>query len=90
MPSAAPSPLVSSLGLPVELVDTLNNAHFLHVLATDPAQVLPPGKSLLSVMSRSRTTDGDTKPTLQSKVEDLAHKAFWDEVRTSPLPSARG
>jgi len=90
-----PSPSVSSqlvsnqdhLVLPVELIDILNNAYFLHILATDPAQVLPPGKSLLSVMSRSRSTaDGDAKPGLHSKVEDIVHKAFWDEVRTSPLP----
>jgi hypothetical protein len=77
----------SSRVLPAELVALLNNAYFLHILATDPGQVLPPGKSLLSVMSRARTAD-DTPPTLQSKVEDLAHKAFWEEVRTSPLPSA--
>lgn len=95
-----PSPGVSSqlvsnrdhLVLPVELIDVLNNAYFLHILATDPAQILPPGKSLLSVMSRARSTaDGDPKPTLHSKVEDIAHKAFWDEVRTSPLtPYAYG
>lgn len=85
-----PSNLVSNqdhLVLPVELVDILNNAYFLHILATDPAQVLPPGKSLLSVMSHSHiTADGDAKLTLHSKVEDLVHKAFWDEVRTSPFP----
>lgn len=90
-PQRLSSQLVSNqepLLIPVELIDILNNACFLHILATDPTQVLPPGKSLLSVMSRSRTTaDGDTKPSLQSKVEDIAHKAFWDEVRTSPLSS---
>src|SRR6266702_2563415 len=39
------SQLVSNqdhLVLPVELIDILNNAYFLHILATDPAQVLPP------------------------------------------------
>ena len=74
------------LVLPVELIDTLNHAYFLHLLATDPAQVLPPAKSLLSVMSRSHSAADDTKPTLHSKVEDIVHKAFWDEVRASPLP----
>lgn len=81
------SQLVSNqdhLVLPVELVDILNNAYFLHILATDPTQVLPPGKSLLSVMSRSHTSsEGDTKLTLHSKVEDLVHRAFWGEVRTT-------
>ena len=83
------SPLVSNrdhLVLPVELIDILNNAYFLHVLATDPAQVLPPAKSLLSAMSRSRTADEDTKAPLHSKVEDIVRKAFWDKVRSSPLP----
>ncbi|KAI9572173.1 hypothetical protein HD554DRAFT_2067588 [Boletus coccyginus] len=96
-----PSPGLSSqlvsnqdhLVLPVELIDVLNNAYFLHILATDPAQILPPGKSLLSVMSRARSTaDGDAKPTLHSKVEDIAHKAFWDEAvhtLSSPEPSAQ-
>lgn len=88
-----PPGLVSNqdhLVLPVELIDILNNAYFLHVLATDPAQVLPPGKSLLSVMSRTHndtTVDGDTKAMLHNKVGDLVHKAFWEEVRTLPLPS---
>ena len=90
-----PSKLISNqdhLLLPVELIDIMNNAYFLHILATDPTRVLPPGKSFLSVMSRSHTsTEGDTKPTLHSKVEDLAHKAFWDEVRTaSPSSCAYG
>ncbi|KAH0827512.1 hypothetical protein J3R83DRAFT_4225 [Lanmaoa asiatica] len=90
------SQLVSNqdhLVLPVELIDILNNAYFLHILATDPAQVLPPGKSLLSVMSSSHTTaNGDAKPTLRSKVEDLVHKAFWDEAvdtLSNPEPSAQ-
>ncbi|KAG9316363.1 hypothetical protein JVU11DRAFT_2396 [Chiua virens] len=89
-----PSQLVSNqdhIVLPVELVDVLNNAYFLHILATDPTQVLPPGKSLLSAMSRAHTTpDNDTKPTLHSKVEDLVHKAFWDEAvdtLSNPEPS---
>ncbi|KAF8135709.1 hypothetical protein EV363DRAFT_805037 [Boletus edulis] len=95
-PHSASTQLVSNqdhLVLPVELVDILNNAYFLHILATDPAQVLPPGKSLLSVMSRSHIApDGDTKPTLHSKVEHIVHNAFWDEAvntLSNPEPSAQ-
>ena len=81
------SPLTSNqdpLVLPGELIDILNNAYFLHILATEPTQVLLPGKSLLSVMSHSHTSSmGDTKPTLHRKVGDIVHKAFWDEVRAS-------
>ncbi|KAF9244923.1 hypothetical protein BU15DRAFT_41439 [Melanogaster broomeanus] len=79
--------------LPQELIDIFNKACFLHLLATDPGQVLPPGKSLLSVMSHSHTASkGDSKPTLRSRVEDLAHKAFWDEateILSNPEPSAQ-
>jgi hypothetical protein len=88
----ARSQLISNqdpLVLPLELVDILNNAYFLHLLATDSSQVLPPGKSLLSVMSRSHTaSDGDPETTLHRKVEDIVHKAFWEEVRTSLFPQS--
>lgn len=72
--------------LPLELIEILDKTYFLHLLATDPGQVLPPGKSLLSAMSRPHVhSEGDPEPTLQNKVEKLAHKAFWDEVRISPF-----
>ncbi|KIK99329.1 hypothetical protein PAXRUDRAFT_822874 [Paxillus rubicundulus Ve08.2h10] len=69
------------LVLPLELVDILNNAYFLHLLATDSSQILPPGKSLLSVMSRSNiASEGNSGPALDRKVEDLVHKVFWEEA----------
>jgi hypothetical protein len=77
----------ASVALPVELVTACNQAYFLHVLATDPDRVLPPGKSILSMMSRRGSAFYDHQgeqpppPSLQEKVEDIAHKAFWDEVR---------
>ncbi|OJA07577.1 hypothetical protein AZE42_04429 [Rhizopogon vesiculosus] len=95
-PESAPSPLIPTSDpvlLPIELVDILNHTYFLHLLATDPQQVLPPGKSLISMMSRSRKEEEDvSKPTLHDKVEDLVHKAFWDEVIDSlsnPEPSSQ-
>jgi hypothetical protein len=72
-----------TLALPQELVDILNHTYFLHVLATDPVKVLPPGKSLLSVLSRPHLATGRTEgssPSLHDKVEDMVHKAFWNEV----------
>lgn len=83
------SPPLRTLGmttlLPIELAEVLNQTYFLHILATDPRQVLPPGKSLLSVMTSSGASHGDSDtPTLESRVEDLVHKAFWDEVNFPP------
>lgn len=84
-------PLLKSLPeftlLPNELLEILNQTHFLHLLATDPSKVVPPGKSILSMMSKTRThpqSHGHASefPTLQEKVEEVIHKAFWDEVRT--------
>lgn len=70
--------------LPADLLDLLNQAYFLHILANDPSKVLPAGKSLLSVMSRPHLTTGDEElPTLQEKVEEMVHKVFWDEALQS-------
>ncbi len=78
-----PLPSDSPTALPLELVDSLNQGYFLHVLATDPAQVLPPGKSLLSVLSRPHSHINHTS-ALHDRVEDLVHRAFWDEVSNTP------
>lgn len=74
--------------LPLELVDTLNQAYFLHLLATDPGKVIPPGKSLLSMMARSSHMSGDGSvesgtSILHDRVEKVVHQAFWTEVRIS-------
>lgn len=68
--------------LPVDLLDLLNQAYFLHLLANDPSKVLSAGKSLLSVMSHPdvRMPGNDELPKLQEKVKEMVHKAFWDEV----------
>jgi hypothetical protein len=68
--------------LPPELLHVLNQAYFLHVLATDPAKLIPPGKSLLSMMARSEGAPvPDTAETaLHDRVERVVHKAFWNEV----------
>ncbi|KAH8093953.1 hypothetical protein BXZ70DRAFT_1072755 [Cristinia sonorae] len=91
--SAGLRPLSTPTWLPAELLEVLNQAYFLHVLAMDPQKVLPPGKSLLSVMSNPSVLNADSDtPSLQSRVEDLVHKAFWDEARealSSPTPAVQ-
>ncbi len=67
----------------------LNDIYFLHTLANSPEMLIPPGKSLRSVLSGSQaaaalgdTSDasGSSFPSLQQKVEEIAKQAFWDEV----------
>ena len=85
---STPPPLpVNTALLPIELVDILDRAYFLHVLATDPTRVLPPGKSLLSALSgpHASAPTGEPAASLHDRVEDVVHRAFWDEVR-APHP----
>ncbi|KAN0109297.1 hypothetical protein V8E52_009481 [Russula decolorans] len=85
-PLTLPHPLLRSLPpvthLPADLLDLLNQTYFLHLLANDPSKLLPPGKSLLSVLSQpnKRQRRDDEPPTLHDKVEEMIHKAFWDEA----------
>lgn len=83
-PSGGPLLSVDTTILPLELVNVLNHAYFLHILATDPEQVLPPGKSLMSVLLRPHAPNGSAdgpSSSLHDKVEDMIRKAFWNEVR---------
>ncbi|TFK22560.1 hypothetical protein FA15DRAFT_622233 [Coprinopsis marcescibilis] len=96
--SSPPSVLVhdaTQLGLPLELVEALNQAYFLHLLATHPDHVVPPGKSLLSMLLHSQMNSGEgqdkAKPLLE-RVKEVAHKAFWDEAAESlsnPSPAVQ-
>lgn len=85
-PQMLPHPLLHHLPndtlIPLELLDSLNQSYFLHLLANDPEKVMPPGKSLLSVLSKPHARERRDRelPTLQDKVEGVIHKAFWDEV----------
>ncbi|TFY56172.1 hypothetical protein EVJ58_g7804 [Rhodofomes roseus] len=79
--------------LPGGLVEVLNYSYFLHLLVTDPERVLPPGKSLLSVMAKPGAMghdEGDGElPKIKDRVQDVVHRAFWDEaVETLSNPSA--
>ncbi|KAL4250737.1 TCP11 family protein [Abortiporus biennis] len=95
VPAPFSAPLLSSNSntatvLPTELIDLLNQAYFLHILATDPHKVLPPGKSLVSMMLRPNVESHPDNSVLKERVEGLLFKAFWDEAFESlsnPIPS---
>lgn len=80
----------SATTLPVELVQILNQAYFLHLLATDPAKLVPPGKSLLSMMTQAHIGPHDSNAqqhngedqtaALHAKVTQVVHATFWNEV----------
>jgi hypothetical protein len=75
--------------LPPELIQTIERTHTLHLLATRPKTVLPPGKTLVSalVSAAGRIEPSEPSSALQSRVEQVVHTAFWDEVslRFSPF-----
>ena len=71
----------AAVALPSELIDLLNETYFLHILATEPESFLPPGKSLLSVLSRPNVAAQAGTSALEQRVGNMVHAAFWDEVR---------
>lgn len=86
---AAPEQLIFRHGLratlPHELFESLNQVYFLHLLANEPERVVPPGKTLLSMMihahmNAEKTNDKDGENLLE-RVQEVAHRAFWNEVR---------
>ncbi|KAG6915463.1 hypothetical protein DXG01_011367 [Tephrocybe rancida] len=73
--------------LPTEL---LQQAFFLHALATDPTKMLPPGKSLLAMMARAPPALAPS--AVHARVEHVVHAAFWDEALhslCSPEPAVQ-
>jgi hypothetical protein len=72
--------------LPVELIHALNQTYFLHLLANEPDKVIPPGKSLLSMLAHSHvafqgSNESDAEnDTLRESIRQVAQRAFWDEV----------
>lgn len=75
--------------LPVELMEALNQTYFLHLLLTDPGSVIPPGKSLLSMLIHANFVPGgneaegkakDAHEAIADRVKEVAHRAFWAEV----------
>src|SRR5258708_15519650 len=84
-PLTVPHPLLRSLPpvthLPADLLDLLNQTYFLHILANDPSKLLPPGKSLLSVLSQpnKRQRRDNCPTTMPYKNQKLIHQTFSDE-----------
>lgn len=74
-----PFSFATPTALPMELYGLLDQAYYLHMLATEPQTVLPAGKSLLSALLRPHTERPATS-VLHGRVEDMVHRAFWDEV----------
>ena len=75
------------LSLPAELFEALNSTYFLHRLATQPETVIPPGKTLLSMLLHSRINEdskGKSDKDLLERVKEVAHEAFWNEVCPRP------
>jgi hypothetical protein len=79
----------SDADLPQELVHAVNQTYFLHLLATEPAKVLPPGKSLISVVTQEKLGqterghgDLDKHPnaTVERQVNQVMQNAVWDVV----------
>jgi hypothetical protein len=66
------------------LLDLIEQTHFLRMLLTDPDRVIPPGKSLLSMLTNAKFNEEKDSPILHG-VTQVAHRAFWDEVGTMPL-----
>lgn len=81
--------------LPFELVEALNQTYFLHLLVTQPEKVIPPGKSLLSMMTHANYVASEEdeqnrdkldqakaeRQVIERKVKEVAHRAFWNEAR---------
>ncbi|GJJ06572.1 hypothetical protein Clacol_000765 [Clathrus columnatus] len=79
-------PQIRHPDFPMELLDRINETYLLHTVAMDPSEVLPPGKSVLSVLSsrtRLNTSEPDSSKSLKQQVSDIMFKAFWDEALES-------
>jgi hypothetical protein len=69
--------------------EAMDRAYFLHVLATTPEAVLPPGKTLVSALAliredaRAEDAPAPAPTDLHAQVEQVVHRAFWDEVGAS-------
>ena len=69
------------------LVDSLNQTYFLHLLVNDKNKVVPPGKSVLSMLMHvnfrlRQEIHPHTKHDLVEHLKAAAHKAFWREVNS--------
>lgn len=90
-----PGPSSSTADEDYAIEEEINEVFFFHTLATAPEDIVPPGKSLRSALTRSElrppsgngssstsgpSTGGRKNPSLQQKISEIVHRAFWDEV----------
>jgi len=80
--------LDSGIKLSLELIRAVNRTYLLHLLTLDPDKVLPPGKSLIAVITQeklgqSEDSEKTETTTLRKQVKKVMQKAFWDLVRLS-------
>lgn len=64
-------------------MESLNQTYFLRVLLTDPDTVIPPGKSLISMLTNAKFNVPQENNTILHRVTQVAHRAFWSEVSNS-------
>ena len=64
------------------LLDLIEQTHFLRMLLTDPDRVIPPGKSLLSMLTNAKINEEKDSAILDG-VTQVAHRAFWGEVSSN-------
>lgn len=72
-----------SMNLPLELIRAVNRTYLLHLLTIDPDTVLPPGKSLIAVITQEnlgRLEDDEKIETTSphKQVTKVMQRAFWD------------
>ena len=80
--------LDSGIKLSLELIRAVNRTYLLHLLTLDPDKVLPPGKSLIAVITQEKlgqSEDSEKTETtsLRKQIKKVMQKAFWDVVRLS-------
>ncbi|KIY50324.1 hypothetical protein FISHEDRAFT_39855 [Fistulina hepatica ATCC 64428] len=89
-------PDIQTQSLPFELSSAVNQAYFLHVLAVEPGKIVPPGKSLLSMMTNqgdqvfpnhSQSDREKATAAVHNRVESIVHTAFWNQA-TEALSSS--
>jgi len=80
--------LDSGIKLSLELIRAVNRTYLLHLLTLDPDKVLPPGKSLIAVITQeklgqSEDSEKTEATSLRKQVKKVMQRAFWDVVRLS-------
>jgi len=70
----------------LELIRAVNRTYLLHLLTLDPDKVLPPGKSLIAVITQeklgqSEDSEKTEATSLRKQVKKVMQRAFWDVVR---------